>query len=291
MPSDEARRLEELKAKAEAKRRQVEAEREEIAQTSPKTASRPEVETRSEQRTCTECTAEFEAQVTDLTLNGEVRSFGARLCPKCWGAEVAGLTPPRQRIVDLKEALEAVGVNVRRHGHLTLADLGEQPAVREARAFVGSLIRAGRWGEVDGLYLHGSTGTGKSQIAAAIARAVIDAGVSAQRIVYDRARALIQQVQDCYTTGQVDAFTARRGKALLYVYEDAGTEKLTADAYRVMEDIFDRREGHPTIVTSNLTRAQLSQRWQAFDAEGRLHSRLAPFRAVEVVGPDRRFAA
>jgi hypothetical protein len=118
---------------------------------------------------------------------------------------------------------------------------------------------------------------------------LIEAGVSGRAIVYDRARAMVTQLQDCYGTSNVDVFSERRRRCKLWVYEDAGTEKLTPDAYRILEDIIDRREGHPTIITSNLERGELATRWQEIAGWERFQSRLAPFRSAKMDGLDLRF--
>lgn len=186
------------------------------------------------------------------------------------------------------EAMEKIGVNVRRHGRLMLKDF-EAPIRKRAEKFVKDLMAAGRYGEVKGLYVGGSTGTGKSQLAVSVIHTLLRTGtLRAQDIVYDSARRMVTQLQDRYRTGAVDEFSKVRRKARLWVYEDAGTEKLTDDAFRVVETIFDAREGHPTIVTSNLSRQQLAERWSAQDVIGRFKSRLREYVPIVMDGPDHR---
>lgn len=213
-------------------------------------------------------------------------------CPDCMARvqdDAHELAEPKadRILVDL----DALGVNVRRHGHLSLDDLGGSPPVQAARAFVQATLAAGDWQEVDGLYLHGPTGTGKSQVAVSVVRALLEAGVPVRQIVYDRGRAMITQLQDRYGTGTVDEFSERRRRARVWVYEDAGTEKLTADAFRVLEDVLDRREGCPTLITSNYDRETMANRWAEQEGWLRLRSRLAPYRSVKMDGADRRWAA
>lgn len=228
------------------------------------------------------CGKTYEAAVVE----GRVVPF---YCPDCMqtingdGPRACDQGPDTLRVLD------GLGVNVRRHGHLHLAELGESAVVLAAQAFVDDTLRAGRWDEVRGLYLHGPTGTGKSQVAVSVIRALLEGGVPPLGIVYDRGRAMITQLQDRYGTGQVDEFSERRRRCRVWIYEDAGTEKLTPDAFRVIEDIFDRREGCPTLVTSNYDRETMATRWNEMEGWARLRSRLAPFKSVEVSGADRRY--
>ena len=75
----------------------------------------------------------------------------------------------------------------------------------------------------------------------------------------------------------------------MWVYDDAGTERLTADTFRAFEDILDRRGGKATLVTSNDTRRATAERWAAQDGWARLRSRLAPYHEVAMGGQDWRF--
>ncbi|GMV06734.1 MAG: hypothetical protein AMXMBFR53_30090 [Gemmatimonadota bacterium] len=222
----------------------------------------------------------------------QVAALGLRglppYCPSCM-ERLEAEAPTGELGPDVLDTLDGMGVNVRRHGQLRLDELGDSPAVMAARDFVAATLSAGTWQEVEGLYLHGPTGTGKSQLAVAVVRELLEAGIPASRIVYDRGRALITQLQDRYGTGQVDEFSERRRRARVWIYEDAGTEKLTPDAFRVIEDIFDRREGCPTLVTSNYTREVMANRWNEMEGWARLRSRLAPYRSVEMSGIDRRY--
>lgn len=238
-----------------------------------------------ERRLCPGCRAEFDVEVvTVLGKRVRMQSY----CDDCTSI-VDAVEPAPVRTSALAE-MDTLGVNVRRHGALRLAELDPSPAVEAAREFADAVLAAGRWREVRGLYLWGPTGNGKSQIAASVVRDLLERGVQSSAIVYDRGRAMITQLQDLYGTGDVDAFSERRRRAQVWIYEDAGTEKLTADAFRVVEDIFDRREGHPTLVTSNYDRQAMAERWQGQEGWERLRSRLGPFRAVAMAGTDRRFA-
>lgn len=187
-------------------------------------------------------------------------------------------------------AMDEVGINVRRHGHLLLEEMDRLAARTSISEWVDQVMQAGRWGEVRGLWLWGPTGTGKSQAAVCAVRALLARGIPSGRICYDRGRAMITQLQDRYSRGDVDAYSQRRRRAAVWIYEDAGTEKLTPDAFRVLEDILDAREGHPTIITTNHSRDAFVKRWSEVEGWERLRSRLVPFTPVEFDGKDLRFA-
>lgn len=243
--------------------------------------------TAAEERTCVECGSQFLATVTVL---GEGRTVGPRICVGCAeDEEAADLGPDRS----IESALADLGVNVRKHGHMSLDDMGDTPAVLAARRFVADTLEAGRYRAVKGLWLMGSdTGVGKSQVAVSVMRELLTEGYRG-RIVFDRARALITTLQDRYGKGDVDATTDVRRKAGVWILDDAGTEKPTPDAFRIIEDILDAREGHPNVWTGNLTHEELAAHWADKDVAGRFTSRIGPrnFRYVEMRGEDRRFAA
>jgi DNA replication protein DnaC len=235
------------------------------------------------------CGKSFEATIIEVRGEAVVNEECSRCRPRgpLFEQPGVGARPPLSREA-LWSALETLGVNVRRHGHVQLHELQHAEARARLEAFATEVVQAGRWAETRSLYLWGPTGTGKSQAAVAAIRALIVAGMPPRRMVYDRGRALVTQLQDRYTTGHVDEFSEARRTALLWVYEDAGTEKLTPDSFRVLEDILDRREGCPTIITTNLSREDFSQRWSVVTGWERLRSRLGPYVAVEFKGMDRR---
>lgn len=247
-------------------------------------------------RACIDCGTDFEYQA--FKTRGGFLVSGER-CENCYlvwrNTQVSPsvtdptVLTPGTRIEKVLEAMDKLGCNVRRHGHLKLGELKDSPAKTAAAQFVHDILSAGKYREVRGLYIYGPPGTGKSQIAVSIVREVLERGVHPARVVYDRARAMITQLQDCYGTSSVDAFSEIRRRALLWIYEDAGTEKLTPDAYRILEDIIDRREGHPTLITSNLSRGDMATRWRDIAGWERFESRLLPFRAAAMTGADQRY--
>lgn len=186
-------------------------------------------------------------------------------------------------------ALHAVGCNVQRHGRIDVGALEQDELRSVLSGWVHRVVNGGRWGEVQGLYVVGPTGTGKSQGAVSALRALLQRGVPQAQLLYDRGRALITELQDRYRTGAVDEYLARRRRARVWVYDDGGTEKLTADSFRVLEDLIDSREGKATIITTNLPREEFAGRWKGFDGWERLRSRLAAYRVVTLTGRDQRF--
>lgn len=233
---------------------------------------------------------------------------GTPVCEPCQEAEAeAEQEEARRRAeeerTDLQETrqaemlplLEALGVNVRENGHCTLDEwdtthAGEGP-VEAARDFVRNTREAGRYEPVTGLYVHGTTGNGKTQLLVCIIRELLsDPLWEPDSIVYDRADSLIGQVQATYGgEGSERAVVERRVEAPVWILDDLGTEKVSADVGRVFTEIISRRALHPTAIASNLTR----EAWESRDdGLARIGSRLGPqyFQAVEVRGPDRRWS-
>ncbi len=249
------------------------------------------ISTETETRLCARCEAEFEAVVQIV---GPAR-MAATVCNQCRALEeseeAAYRASYRPNAASPLETLAAIGFNTRKHGHVTLDDMAGTKAYTFAMQFLENVGAAARHDFVRGLYLHGPTGVGKTQIAAAMARSAIEDGY-AGRIVFDRARALIDLIQDRYGTGTVGSVIASRREAGLWILDDIGTEKPTPDAFRILEDILDAREGHPTVLTSNFPPSELAEHWAAKDVVGRFRSRIGPqnFIAVRLDGTDRRFA-
>jgi len=246
--------------------------------------------------TC-DCGAEYDAEVSTV---GGFRIVSPPTCEPCKAKArgAPGVVVPATDD-DILSELDAMGANVYEHAVLrrgpnagqpgTLDNLGDSPGVWAARAFVESVLSAERWQSVDSLWIHGPTGNGKSQIQFAVLWALLKAGVPSREIVYDRGRSIVTQLQDRYTTGTVDEFSRTRGRARVWVYDDAGTEKLTPDAFRVFEDILDRRQGRASLVSSNDSREDTANRWMGQGGWERLRSRLAPFKSVAMTGADWRF--
>ena len=239
------------------------------------------------------CGTQFVATV--LRIGGRAL-MGGRLCDACVKKAEESIRPVDDRAGRMMELLDSVGVNIRKHGGCTLenweAGDSDKP-VAAAREFIASVGGAG-WAEhVRGLYLTGDTGTGKTHLAVGILREVLmSARIDPVRVVFDRAARLITEIQDTYGTGGTEKVLAKRENAALWVLDDFGAEKASENVLRIFTDLFSAREGHPTVITSNLDPHSLTARWSGEDW-ARLSSRLASqnFRAVSVKGADRRFGA
>lgn len=243
---------------------------------------------------CVECGAPV--QSTRVERGGRPAGPSARTCDGCLNKAHATPKP-----LDVHTALDDLGFNVRRHGRLTLRDFDGVPCRRGGgesldvtgvvSGWLTAVLHARPWDEVESLYLTGPTGTGKSQLMCSMARYLLDASYPTRSIVFVRARAWINEIQDRYGTGTVDAYVDRFRKAGVLFIDDAGCEKLSLDAFRYVEDVLDAREGHPTVWSSNDGPDALVDYWAAGTGArtDRFRSRLANFRFVEFEGKDRRF--
>ncbi len=270
--------------------------------------SETQVELLDEEAVCVDCEKPFTRK--RVVIGGRPAPFASKSCEECVEKEsVEQPEPPNgpSRKDQILLLMDRAGVNVRKHGLCLLAEgkergvqfdsteCGAEP-LEAAGQFLDETLQAGRWGAVLGLLMMGPLGSGKTHLAAAIVRAVllydrIDAG----RVIFDRADRLITMIQDTYGTGGTSAILERRERAHLLVIDDLGREKATPDTLRILVDLVNAREGHPTVITSNHTPQGLIERFKDANAEGwkRLASRLGPqnFRHVTVEGHDRRAVA
>lgn len=255
-------------------------------ETSPsrETRQREAVEVTQETRSCIHCGQSFEATVTAV--------FGSKItanvCTSCADDD------PARPTIDVQQSLSKIGVNVRRHGECTIDGFeGNRLPADAAHRFVSEVRAAGYWSSVRGLLLCGNTGTGKTHLAVAIIRALVATGTPPHKIIFDRASRLITEIQDTYGTGKTAKVLEARESALLWVLDDLGAEKATADSLRILHDLLDAREGHPNVITTNFMPDEMGRRFKDEDGWARIASRLASrnFRAVKVNGADRRFAA
>lgn len=245
-------------------------------------------------RECRGCQREVETSV--LYIDGQRAPSPPITCDECLEAEEAelaraGLAVVPSKPVDVRDRLMALGVNTRKHGEAVLADFeGDDVPWNAAKEMATTTAQAGRHDRVRGLYLVGDVGVGKSHLAVAIMRYVLEKG-DGVTVVYDSADRLITKVQDSYGQGTTDQLIDQRATAGLYVLDDLGREKPTADALRVLVTILDEREGAPTVITSNYLPNDLGKRHGSEVDWGRVHSRLGDdvYRYVRISGRDRRF--
>jgi DNA replication protein DnaC len=193
----------------------------------------------------------------------------------------------------MPDLLGMSGVAMPAHTHSSLEsfDAGESgpTPLAAAREFLEAAKRAGKWDQVQGLYLVGETGTGKTHLAVGVLRELIlewsDESPLAQA-VYDYAPRLVREVQDHYGRGGCDELIRRRIQARVWILDDFGAEKATDDVVSVMNLVLNERERRATMLTSNLTPDEIAER---HDEYFRLRSRIGSFRVVMVRGRDRRF--
>jgi len=140
----------------------------------------------------------------------------------------------------------------------------------------------------EGLFITGLPGTGKTHLAAAIVRRVIESGRS--NLLFERCADFYLRVRDCYREGMGSeaAELSRLDSPSLLVLDDLGAGSLSDFERRCTLEVLDRRinQTRPTVVTSNWTLGKISE---AMD--DRIASRLAPFQLVALEGPDRRVMA
>jgi DNA replication protein DnaC len=100
----------------------------------------------------------------------------------------------------------------------------------------------------DALFL-GPPGTGKSHLAQAIGRAVIQQGY---RVVYREAHTLLEDLADATLDGTRKAYLAELGAVPLLIIDDLGMRKLPHTAAEdLLEVIMRRYERASTVLTSN----------------------------------------
>ena len=247
---------------------------------------------------CTKCGVEHRIQIFVFASGATLPKNPDRiLCDFCYSPtsdETAEQrVDPEERIAGL---IAEAGANPFAHGRCSLdnydtAEAGER-ATRAIRWFVSEVKRtsAKRFEPMQGLYLYGHTGCGKTHLAVAALRELLTKGIAGpHELVFDRSRALIRQIQESYSSGEESTgrVLERRVRAKVWILDDLGTEQASADAIRHLTDILSDREMRPTLITSNLPPEELADRNPAYR---RLLSRLGAecFHRYEVTGRDRR---
>ncbi len=148
-------------------------------------------------------------------------------------------------------------------------------------------------GRSRGLYVHGPVGTGKTWLAMGVVAAAVSCGRSAR--IATEAR-LLGEVKDSFGDGEDHRALLRRLRECdLLAVDDMGKEPPTDWALATLFDVIDARwsAGLPTIVTSQLDRAQLAARMSergGGQTARAIVSRLSVLDAVRTSGPDRRLA-
>jgi len=243
-------------------------------------------ETKQVWRTCRECNEDFG---TTVVVYDGVERGGAQYCDECLEDLDTFLDERPALPGSLNSVLRRMGVNVNAHGSFGLDDDFGVAIVRDTQKFLARVWDDDEFAYQKGLYIHGSTGVGKTVLSVALLKALLEKSYPHQRVVFDRARALITEIQDTYGSGGVESVVNKRRNAGVWFLDDVGAEKPTADAFRIIEDILDSREGRPMVWTSNYSPEQLASRWAGEEGADRFRSRLNTFEFLELGGDDRRF--
>ena len=135
----------------------------------------------------------------------------------------------------------------------------------------------------DSLLLMGGTGLGKTHLSSALAKVVIDRGFD---VLYTSVLNMIAEFEKAKFRGEQDD-TDRYFSAELLIVDDLGTELGGSFTESCLYNVIDTRicKGLPTVISTNLTAAQLSERYT-----GRLFSRLlGVYKPLLFCGKDVRF--
>lgn len=146
------------------------------------------------------------------------------------------------------------------------------------------------WCESDspGLLINGAYGRGKSHLAAAVTRYFVLRGIGAR---FSLARELLREIRATFgddATETEGACIERLCRVPLLVIDDLGPGREgrgTEFVLGTLHEILSKRIGYqrPTVVTTNLTRAQVESEYG-----GAIASRLGRFETLTMTGVDRR---
>lgn len=250
---------------------------------------------------CTKCERDF---VLPLVYHTHDRVLGGvpELCGSCrsemfQAQEVAtrvDTTAPKR---DTLQLMEQAGGNPYEYGRFQLetfeAFRGRERALKRTRDLVEAVLQSkDPYDKIHGLYIVGDTGTAKTALAHCALRRLLEAGFRPGRdVIFDDALSLIEQIQDTYGSGASTwKILEARFRTRFWILDDLGAEKPSDDVVRKLTVIFNRREGRPTLVTSNVSPDQLEARHREFF---RLASRFGPaqFRMVQAQGENARFTS
>ena len=162
-------------------------------------------------------------------------------------------------------------------------DNGTQPKVMEAAKKYAEDFKDFRK-DGTGLLLYGGVGTGKTYIAAAIANALVDKGISAMVTNFAR---IANKMQESFEGRQ--AYLDSLNRFELLVIDDLAAERKTEFMQEIVFNVIDARyrSGKPMIITTNLPIEELSKPQD--DSEKRTFDRiLERCFPIEVKGESNR---
>jgi DNA replication protein DnaC len=135
----------------------------------------------------------------------------------------------------------------------------------------------------DGLLITGPAGTGKTHLAAAIVRMLMEQG---HRAVFRRSAEFYAALRETYGGGITERSVVRPLlEAPHLVFDDLGAGSLSDHERRFTLEVLDRRMNAllPTVLTTNWLLPEIAER-----IDDRVASRLAGFLNFQLSGPDRR---
>ena len=150
-----------------------------------------------------------------------------------------------------------------------------------ARAFADNFAR-----HHDNLLLIGTTGTGKTHISTAIAKAVISQGFD---VLYDSVQNIVNDFErDKFKSGYNSEQTSDKyNECDLLIIDDLGVEFVTQFSTSTLYNLINtrRNKGLSTIISTNLSASELAGKY-----EGRIYSRIigADYKVLRFEGDDRR---
>ena len=154
--------------------------------------------------------------------------------------------------------------------------------VRIAKSFADNFAR-----HHDNLLLIGTTGTGKTHISTAIAKAVISQGFD---VLYDSAQNIISDYEtDRFKSGYgpAEPISGKYTECDLLIVDDLGTEFISQFSISVLYNLLNTRlnKGLSTIISTNLSATELAGKY-----EGRIYSRMigADYTVLRFDGNDHR---
>jgi DNA replication protein DnaC len=132
-----------------------------------------------------------------------------------------------------------------------------------------------------GFFLSGGVGVGKTHLAVAICRALLEVG---QDVLLVNAARFYRELRGAFNTeGGEESVMSAYCRAPWLLFDDAGAGALTDFERRYLLDLLDQRSSRKTIITSNLTVEEFAKR-----LDERIASRLREFTLFQCGGADRR---
>lgn len=205
----------------------------------------------------------------------EVDVLGRRSSVICWGS--CGCERSRH---------DGEVLTPRERAH---AEAGVPARFAKARANVADWPQRVASGEQP--WVLGGNGSGKSAWAAALVMALVDMGVSAR---FENVSSLLDAERRSFDGGGSGRLSRARGCDVL-VLDDLGKEQVSDWSVATLFELVDARyrSGKPTVVTSNLNRAQIARRMGEKDSSAAMAiaSRLSErSQLIDMDGADRRLS-